>query len=153
MMQNYTEKMSMLNNPEKMAQLLQEQFSSVFSNPENTELKDTTNSLPGISSTFNSFDFNEKDIIEAINVIYPNSSTTDNDIPVKETKACKQSLSKAFTHLWKDSYNNCSIPQCFKHRFTAPIYKKDSKLEPANYRPISLTSHVIKIFEESCAKT
>ena len=51
------------HDPEKMAQLLQEQFSSVFSNPENTELKDTTNSLPEISSTFNSFDFNEEDII------------------------------------------------------------------------------------------
>ena len=123
------------HDPEKVAELLQEQLSSVFSNPENTELKDTTNSLPAISSTFNSFGFNEEDIIEAIlNEIDPNSSTTDNDIPVKVIKVCKQPLSKAFTLLWKDTYNNSSIPQF-------------SKLDPANYRPLSLTSHVIKILE------
>ena len=31
-------------------------------------------------------------------------------------------------------------------------YKKDSNLDPANYRPISLTSHVIKIFERVIRK-
>ena len=114
------------HDPEKMAELLKEQFSSVFSNPENTELKDTTNTLPSNRLT---------------------SSTSDNDIPAKVIKACKQSLSKAFTLLWKDSYKNSSIPQCFKNQIIAPIYKKYSKLDPANYRSISLTSHVIKIFE------
>ena len=33
--------------------------------------KDTTNSIPEISFTFKSFDFNEEDIIEAINEIGP----------------------------------------------------------------------------------
>ena len=140
------------HEPEKMAQLLQEQFSSVFSNPENTDLKDTTNTLPKIPSSFNSFEFNEDDIIEAINEIDPNSSTPNNDIPAKVIKACKSSLAKAFTLLWKDSYDNSNIPQCFKNQFIAPIYKKDSKLDPANYRPISLTSHVIKIFERVVRK-
>ena len=140
------------HDPKKMAQLLQDQFSSVFSNPNNPSLKDTTNSLPRVSSTFNSFEFNEEDIIEAINEIDPNSSTSNNDIPVKVIKACKHSLAKAFTLLWKDSYTNSSIPQCFKNQFIAPIYKKDSKLDPANYRPISLTSHVIKIFERVLRK-
>ena len=101
-------------------QLLKEQFSSVFSNPKNTELKNTTNSLPGISSTFY---FNEEDIIEAINEIVPSSSTSDNDIPAKVIKAYKKSLSNAFTLLWKDSYNNSSISQCFKNHFIVPIYK------------------------------
>ena len=67
-------------------------------------------------------------------------------------KACKESLSEAFTLLWKYSYNNSSIPQCFKNQFIAPIYKKDSKLDPANYRPVSLTSHVIIIFERVMRK-
>ena len=29
----------------------------------------------------------------------------------------------------------------------APIFKAGSKLESANYRPVSLTSHLIKVFE------
>ena len=89
-----------------MTELLQEQFSSVFSNPESTALYDTTNSLPGISSSFNSFNFNEEDIIKVINEIDPNSSISEYDIPAKVIKACKQSLSMALTLIWKDSYNN-----------------------------------------------
>ena len=40
----------------------------------------------------------------------------------------------------------------FKNQFIAPIDKKDSKLDPANYQPISLTLHVIKIFERAMRK-
>ena len=89
---------------------------------------------------------------EAINEIDPSFSTSQNDIPAKVIKACKQSLSKAFTLTWKDSYNKSSIPQCFKNQFIAPIYKKARKLDPGYYRPISLTSHAIKIFEKVMRK-
>ena len=82
----------------------------------------------------------------------PVLSTSQNDIPAKVIKACKQSLSKAFTLTWKDSYNKSSIPQCFKNQFIAPIYKKARTLNPGNYRPISLTSHAIKIFEKVMRK-
>jgi len=131
----------------KMAQILQDQYSSVFSDPGNADVKDTTSSLPKTSSTLSSIDFSESDILEAINEIDPNSSTSDNDIPAKVIKACKRSLAQAFTLLWNDSYYSSIIPQCYKNQFVTPAYKKDSKLDPANYRPISLTSHVIKIFE------
>ena len=88
------------HDPKKTAQLLQEQFSSVFSNPENTELKDTTNSLPEISSTFNSFDFNEEDIIEAIFVCSPP------DFGEMFTKSTDKNRQKLFFALWRflDAY-------------------------------------------------
>ena len=38
------------------------------------------------------------------------------------------------------------IPNIFKLAYITPIHK-DSKLEPANYRPIGLTSHIMKIFK------
>ena len=40
-----------------------------------------------------------------------------------------------------------AIPQDLKAQYIAPIYKKGNKTDPTNYRPISLTSHVTKIFE------
>ena len=55
----------------------------MFSDPQNPYAKDTTTHLPITSLSFDSFDFNETDIIQAIDEIYPRSSTSDNDIPAK----------------------------------------------------------------------
>ena len=35
----------------------------------------------------------------------------------------------------------------FKQAYIAPVHKGGSKLDPANFRPLSLTSHVMKVFE------
>ena len=44
------------------------------------------------------------------------------------------------------------IPLTLKDQYIAPIYKKGNKTDPANYRPVSLTSHLIKIFERIVRK-
>ena len=40
----------------------------------------------------------------------------------------------------------------YKEQFITPVYKKGNKTEPSNYRPVSLTSHMIKIFERIVRK-
>ena len=49
--------------------------------------------------------------------------------------------------IWKDSVDTGFIPPVYKKQFITPVHKKDSRALPENYRPISLTSHIIKIFE------
>ena len=44
------------------------------------------------------------------------------------------------------------IPTKYKYQIITPIHKKDSRATPANYRPISLTSHIIKAFERVIRK-
>ena len=36
--------------------------------------------------------------------------------------------------------------------YVAPLYKKDNRAEPVNYRPISLTSHIMKTYERIVRK-
>ena len=48
--------------------------------------------------------------------------------------------------IWKDSMNSAYISPSFKAQTITPVFKKGSKAKPDNYRPISLTSHIIKIF-------
>ena len=35
----------------------------------------------------------------------------------------------------------------FRLAYVTPIHKGGSKMNPANYKPVSLTSHIMKIFE------
>ena len=41
-----------------------------------------------------------------------------------------------------------TIPVCFKEATVIPVYKKGSKQDPNNYRPVSLTSCILKVFEQ-----
>ena len=44
-------------------------------------------------------------------------------------------------------YNTGYIPQEWKVANVVPVYKKDDKNKVTNYRPISLTSLVMKVLE------
>ena len=49
--------------------------------------------------------------------------------------------------MWQKSLDTGEIPEDLLKQTIIPIYKKENKSLPANYRPISLTSHIIKILE------
>ena len=54
--------------------------------------------------------------------------------------------------LWKYSFESGKIDPRYLSQLVAPAFKGGSKLEACNYRPVSLTSHVIKIFERVIQK-
>lgn len=62
-------------------------------------------------------------------------------------KHCCNSLSNPFSILFKLSYYSCKIPDHWKTANIVPIHKKGSKENIENYRTISLTSLVMKVFE------
>ena len=62
-------------------------------------------------------------------------------------KSCAKRLSIPLSILFKLSYYTCSLPPDWKTANVVPVHKKGSKADVKNYRPISLTSLVIKILE------
>ena len=134
-------------NPKIMAEILQHQYVSVFSDPQNQAIQDTTANLtpPGCSIT--DIVFSQEDIVNAIDEVDTYSSTSHECIPASILRACKHQLCVPIHMLWEHSFASGKVPFYLKHQFITPIHKKDSKAEPENYRPVSLTSHVIKVFE------
>jgi len=49
--------------------------------------------------------------------------------------------------IFKKSLNTAKMPRDWKLANVTPLYKKGSKSDPANYRPVSLTSVVCKVME------
>ena len=139
-------------NPQQMADMLQAQYSSVFSDPNNPEKRNTMADSPQSSDNISTIDFDEEDIIGAIDEINADSATSEGEIPARILKACKKPLAQALLILWRSSFDTGAIPLTYKEQFITPVYKKGNKIDPANYRPISLTSHVIKIFERIVRK-
>ena len=85
--------------------------------------------------------------LKAINEIKSTSSCASYDIPAKVLKECKTTLCTPIRLLWEKSFNTGQIPTFYKSQIIIPIHKKGPKTKPENFRPVSLTSHIIKIFE------
>ena len=134
------------SDPKEMADILQHQYASVFSNP-HSEKKKRPNVECELQSFLEDINFNCKDIEKAIEELNENSSSGEHDIPAILIKKCKTQISHPLLLIWRDSLDCGYVPKIYKQQNITPVHKKDSKAEAANYRPISLTSHVIKIFE------
>ena len=63
---------------------------------------------------------------------------------LKETQIEITGLQK---HMFQLSINEGTLPRDWKDGNITPIYKKGSHANPANYRPISLTSVLCKMLE------
>ena len=133
-------------DPKTMADLLQDQYASVFSDP-NAEAKKIPPRQQRCDSVLSDVEFSTEDIEKAIDEINENSACGDGDIPAIVLKRCKKNLSTPILLIWKDSFHSGFIPAVYKKQYITPVHKKDSRALPENYRPVSLTSHIIKIFE------
>ena len=56
-------------------------------------------------------------------------------------------LAPVYTHLFKQSLNTGVTPPSWLEAWISPVFKKGSRCDPANYRPVSLTSVPCKLLE------
>jgi hypothetical protein len=139
---------SIIDDDKQMSEMLSQQYSKVFSTPiEN--IRDTRNND---YTNFDNIDLYYYHIEEAIDELKINSSAGPDEIPAVVLKKCKFSLSRPLTLLWRKSLESADIPNTMKHAVIFPLHKGGNRTSPANYRPVSLTSHVIKIFERVIKK-
>lgn len=138
------------DDPVKMANILQNQYKSVFSNPDtetNINIENTTS-----GPTISDIEVTEEDILKAINLIPANSAGGPDKFPACILKECKRELAKPLKLIFRKSLDTGIIPQKYLQQTIIPIHKKSSKAKAENYRPVSLTSHIIKIWERVLRK-
>ena len=99
------------------------------------------------SYLFESFEITIDDFIEAIRKIKANSGSGPDGFPAILLKKCCAALAKPLLLLWKNCFDLGITPECLKIPVVFPLPKKGSKGNKENYRGISNTSHLIKVFE------
>ena len=73
-------------------------------------------------------------------------------IPAICLKMCKGPISRMLNKIFQSSYAHSEVPDDLKLAFVTPIHKGGTRTEPANFRPVSLTSHIIKTLERVIRK-
>ena len=134
------------SDPKVMSNILQDQYKTAFSDPNSGEKNQPSQDTSHVPD-FSDISFTEEDIIKAIDELGINSAPGPDKIPAKVIKECKQQLAPALVILWRRSLDSGLIPEDLLSQTIIPIFKKENKSLACNYRPISLTSHFIKIFE------
>ena len=135
-------------DPQVMADTLQNQFSKAWRTPstDDTALTQQHDQYED-SAILTDVQFNEKDIEKTIAELKPTAAPGSDGIGSKILKECKKSLSQPLYILWRTSLDQGEIPAVFRQANITPIYKGGARKDPLNYRPISLTSNIIKTFE------
>ena len=147
-----------VNSLKEICNKISDQYSSSFSVPDQNfkianprEFFDTNvkNEEPMLID----FNFTENSIVNAIKDITNNSAPGPDHFPTRLLKECSEELSKPLYILWRYSLDKGDIAPLLKTAVICPILKPGSQRnQPSAYRPVSLTSHIIKVFERIIRK-
>ena len=136
--------------PEEMARVLSENYEAAYSTPKYSHQENIewlSEALSEAPSPFQDIEFTGENIAESIREITNGSSPGPDGVPPVLLKNCLEKLIEPISKLWKKSLETGEIPKTMKRGAITPIYKGGDRYEAKNYRPVALTSHIIKVFE------
>ena len=136
----------MTENDEEKSQVLNDFFSSVFVQESKDNIptfdKEVENNLSNIQIT-------ENDMLNVLKSLNVNKSPGPDGIHPKILRELCNELSYPLKVLFDKTMNEGKLPKGWKEAEVRPIFKnKGSKSSPGNYRPVSLTAVICKIFEK-----
>jgi len=144
----------------EMCRILMDQFNSVFTTPlPHRQIHDpieffSCQSIPvnNINLHMTDITISEPIIMEAIAELSVNSAAGPDGFPTSLLLNCASELAPALNIIFSRSLAQGFIPPCFKRAAIVPVFKSGDKTSPSNYRPISLTSIIMKVFERIVRK-
>ena len=131
----------------EICKMLIEQYNSQFSET-NDALKVTKEEKGNIEyDNLSEIIFSEEDISNTIRNLKKNSAAGPDGIPAIFLINTREYIKAPLALVLRKSLNEGTLPDVLKLTYVTPIHKGESKMNPAIYRPISLTSHASKVFE------
>ncbi|XP_047127759.1 uncharacterized protein LOC124808615 [Hydra vulgaris] len=83
-----------------------------------------------------------------LNGLNPNKSIGVDNISLKVLKECAAQMTYPLTLIYNKALSEGSTPSAWKQSHVTPLFKKESRLDAANYRPVSITSVPCKVMEK-----
>ena len=93
------------------------------------------------------FNIEEHQVISLFNKQNIHKAAGPDGIMTKTLKYCAKQLAPVFTDIFNNSLFLQHVPLCFKMSTIIPVQKKSKIMSMNDYRPVALTSVVMKVFE------
>ena len=133
-----------VTDDKEKAEMLNNFFSSVLRN----EPPDLPNfdSTPTPEFILKDFEITTPMIRKIMSKLITNKASGSDNISINIMKECL-SLDKPLKVIFTQSLQTGQVPQEWRDANITPLFKKGNRASPNNYRPVSLTSQVVKIME------
>ena len=128
----------------EMAEILNRYFGSVFTQENLANIPVKSNET---QERLSSLEIYEKNIIDKISNLKTNSAPGPDGIGPRILQETSKIIAYPLKLIFESSLKESKCPNEWKIATVVPIYKKGPKGKPENYRPVSLTSIVCKVFE------
>ena len=144
----------LLTEPEDIANRWGEYFENLL-NVENCDGEDDSASEEeeeGMAYEGNENEITSMEVKEAVNKMKNGKAPGDDELPVEIFKALGNDGIAWLKRVFNAAWNQSKTPSDWGKAIVCPIHKKGEKCHCANYRGISLLSHVSKIYERILEK-
>ncbi|XP_015369815.1 PREDICTED: uncharacterized protein LOC107165892 [Diuraphis noxia] len=134
------------NNPSESANLFSDYFKSFFgTSTPNQSHSNSPYSLP--FDLLSDFKFSPENIFSTLSTLCNKTSTDPDVIPAIFLFNCRLSIYIPLFLLFRRSLDECTFPNIWKICSATPVLKSGDASDVTNYRPISIISHIAKVFE------
>ena len=140
---------STVSNNQEMSVILNDFFVSVFTKEPDGPVPVAT-PLPS-ESWIGEMAFKVKDVQKKLADLRQDSAPGPDGITARVLKDHAEALAPALTWIYNKSMKEGVVPEDWRRANVTPIFKKGSKADPGNYRPVSLTSIPCRVME-SCIR-
>ena len=131
-----------------MTEELNNYFSSVFTHEDTSGIPQVENIFQGSpSEELNDLHITPDEVERLLGKLRDDKAAGADDIVPKLLREVRKEIAYPVSCIFRKSLEEGVIPDDWKMANVSPIFKKGSRSQVANYRPISLTSQLCKILE------
>ena len=126
------------------AEALSKHFSQVFSDNSNASFVASPEGNLEMAPLYI-----EKDtVVKLLLKLNPSKSSSPDDLHPRILSALAENIAEPLSVLFNMSLNQSKCPRDWKDAIISPVFKTGSRNSVKNYRPVSLTSIVVKLLEK-----
>ena len=125
------------SNSKTKAQILNQQFTSVFTSEDTDHLP---NLGPSPYADLANIKVHAQGVVKLLKNLNPHKATGSDNLPSRLLKEVANEIAPSFTLLFQATLTQGCIPSVWKEGLITPVFKKGDTSITSNYRPISLTS-------------
>ena len=134
----------LIDDPKALSDCFVTAFSSVYT----TETPDNPAPHQLSDATLNQISFTSTDVFEVLSSLDVNSAMGPDGLHPYLLKSCASALTRPFYIIFCSSLLEGRLPSDWKRSYVIPIFKKGSRYDALNYRPVSLTAVPCKCLEK-----